>query len=162
MRHAKSTWEHPFLEDKLRPLNDRGKEDAPTMGKYLVNAAMIPDIVLASSAVRTVATTNLLCQEMSIPKTRVTLIDDFYTFSDNGDLFMNALMQLEDSNDTAMIVGHNDTCYNLACRLIPDFDSKFPTCACLSVIWQVETWKEIHVSNSLLEFYVTPKELKPE
>ncbi len=162
MRHAKSTWEHPYLEDKLRPLNDRGKRDAPLMGQYLVNAAMIPDVVLSSSAVRTVATTNLLCQAMNVPKSNINLIDDFYTFSDNGDLYMSHLTNLDDTIDTALIVGHNDTCYNLAHRLIPDFESKFPTCACLCVIWQVDTWKEVHVSNSILECYITPKELKPE
>jgi len=52
VRHAKSSWSDPSLEDKDRPLNERGKRDAPAMGKRLADAGVKPDLILSSSARR--------------------------------------------------------------------------------------------------------------
>jgi phosphohistidine phosphatase len=45
LRHAKSSWEHPELNDHDRPLNKRGKNDAPRIGKLLQKEKLIPDVI---------------------------------------------------------------------------------------------------------------------
>ncbi len=52
IRHAKSSWKNETLPDRERPLNTRGKNDAPLMGKILFEKNIIPDLVLSSSAKR--------------------------------------------------------------------------------------------------------------
>ena len=52
LRHAKSSWNYPELSDYDRPLNRRGKRDAPRMGKHLREHGLIPDRILTSSAKR--------------------------------------------------------------------------------------------------------------
>jgi len=56
LRHAKSSWKHPELNDHERPLNKRGKNDAPRMGKLLQKEKLIPDAILSSTAMRASAT----------------------------------------------------------------------------------------------------------
>ena len=52
MRHAKSSWKDESLDDHDRPLNKRGKRDAPRMGEFLREQRLIPDYVLCSTARR--------------------------------------------------------------------------------------------------------------
>ncbi len=51
-RHAKSSWKHPDLNDQDRPLNKRGKRDAPIMGRLLKRKDLVPDIIISSTAIR--------------------------------------------------------------------------------------------------------------
>src|SRR6202008_3755939 len=62
MRHAKSDWNQPGVEDFERPLNDRGFEDAPRMGKALARAEIVPDRVVASPARRAQQTAELVAK----------------------------------------------------------------------------------------------------
>ena len=59
MRHAKSSWGDPTIKDHDRPLNNRGKKDAPRMGKLLKENNLIPDIILSSTAKRAEMTQSL-------------------------------------------------------------------------------------------------------
>ena len=52
LRHAKSSWKDSDLDDHDRPLNGRGKRDAPRMGQLLKDEQVIPDFILTSSAKR--------------------------------------------------------------------------------------------------------------
>ncbi len=60
MRHAKSDWSEAGLSDHDRPLNARGKRDAPEMAKWMHNHLGIPDLILASTATRVAETVELL------------------------------------------------------------------------------------------------------
>ena len=50
LRHAKSSWKDTTLDDHKRPLNKRGKKDAPVMGEYLKNKNLTPDLIISSTA----------------------------------------------------------------------------------------------------------------
>ena len=52
LRHAKSSWNDPALDDHERPLNKRGRRDAPRMGALVREYGLIPDLVISSDAVR--------------------------------------------------------------------------------------------------------------
>jgi phosphohistidine phosphatase len=52
LRHAKSSWKHPELADHDRPLNRRGKRDAPLMGRLLKKEDLVPEIIISSTATR--------------------------------------------------------------------------------------------------------------
>jgi phosphohistidine phosphatase len=52
MRHAKSSWKDPDLSDHDRPLNKRGKHDAPRMGKLLKDEDLVPALIISSTAAK--------------------------------------------------------------------------------------------------------------
>jgi phosphohistidine phosphatase len=56
LRHAKSSWKDPDLPDHDRPLNKRGKHDAPLMGRLLKREDLVPDVIISSTAMRARAT----------------------------------------------------------------------------------------------------------
>ncbi len=64
VRHAKSSWGEPSLPDRERPLNDRGKRDAPRMGRRLAALGVNPDVILASPARRALKTARILAEEL--------------------------------------------------------------------------------------------------
>ncbi|MGB7661527.1 MAG: histidine phosphatase family protein [Nitrososphaeraceae archaeon] len=62
MRHAKSSWKEQDLPDYDRPLNKRGKNDAPRMGKLLKDEDLVPDLIMSSTAVRAKKTAELVAK----------------------------------------------------------------------------------------------------
>ncbi len=66
LRHAKSSWKNPALPDRERPLNARGMSDAPAMGRAMSERGIEPELVLCSSAQRTVDTLSLVLPELKI------------------------------------------------------------------------------------------------
>jgi phosphohistidine phosphatase len=68
IRHAKSSWDDPTLSDFDRPLNKRGKRDAPAMGKRLVHDdRVVPDLLLSSPAERALTTCKIIAEEIHYP-----------------------------------------------------------------------------------------------
>jgi phosphohistidine phosphatase len=62
LRHAKSAW--PDVADAERPLADRGRRDAPVVGRWLRRSGYVPDAVLCSPARRTRETWALVASEL--------------------------------------------------------------------------------------------------
>ena len=77
MRHAKSSWDDPTLQDFDRPLNPRGLRDAPRMGQFLKQNAITPDQIVTSTAVRAQTTAKMVAAECKVTD-RVTAISDLY------------------------------------------------------------------------------------
>ena len=67
LRHAKSDWAKPGLRDHDRPLNPRGRESAPKMGAYMVRHALLPDLIIASTAKRVTETLDHLLPAFERP-----------------------------------------------------------------------------------------------
>ncbi|MDR2997756.1 MAG: histidine phosphatase family protein, partial [Microbacterium sp.] len=55
-RHAKSDWGMPGYSDHDRPLNPRGRRDAPAMARRLVSEGVALDRIVSSTATRARAT----------------------------------------------------------------------------------------------------------
>lgn len=68
LRHAKSSWKDPGLDDLDRPLNKRGRETAKTMAAYLRRAKISPDVVLCSTAVRAKQTLEPIAKAIKPPR----------------------------------------------------------------------------------------------
>ncbi|MBK6712098.1 MAG: histidine phosphatase family protein [Chloroflexi bacterium] len=66
LRHAKSSWSNDFLSDHQRPLNDRGKQDAPRMGRLLRDEELTPDLIITSSAERALSTAELVALKLRL------------------------------------------------------------------------------------------------
>ncbi|MDH3511983.1 MAG: histidine phosphatase family protein [Gammaproteobacteria bacterium] len=64
LRHAKSSWNNPSLDDRDRPLNKRGERDAPMMGQRLLKKSTRPSLILTSPAKRARQTARLIAREI--------------------------------------------------------------------------------------------------
>ncbi len=156
MRHAKSSWKDAVLPDHQRPLNRRGKRDAPRMGKYLREQGIELDVILCSTAKRARATAKGFLREYTF-EGNVFHIDDLYHAS--YETFIALLNQLPDNVDTAMIIGHNpgmDTFLEMIC----DEYEHMPTASVAYIKFPVERWAELSgiTSGELMNFWM-PREI---
>ncbi len=71
VRHAKSSWKYPNLDDLDRPLNKRGRRDAPMMGKRLAKDKALPDLMISSPAKRAWKTAKIIAREVGYQKANI-------------------------------------------------------------------------------------------
>jgi len=127
MRHAKSSWEDTQLDDHDRPLNSRGRKDAPTMAQRLLARGCTPDQIYCSSAVRTRETAAVLLKTHNVPPTSLEIVDALYLASPAT---IRAI--LEDTHDSIqhlMVIGHNPGLEMLGKEFHASAPSRMPTCA---------------------------------
>ncbi len=104
MRHAKSSWESTADNDHERPLNERGNREAVLVGVRLEALDWRPDLVLSSSARRTVETYERLAHAWT-EEVAVRYIPEFYLA---GHQAIEAQVgELDESVSTVLVLGHN-------------------------------------------------------
>jgi phosphohistidine phosphatase len=155
MRHAKSDWGDSSLSDMQRPLNERGKRDAPQMGLELKNRNLIPDIIISSPAVRAAETARAVAKKSGFSG-EIVFEEGFY--HGHLDTIMETLQKLPETCNNVMIFGHNPTWETLVSRLSGKYH-EMPTAAVAVLICKGKTWKELSFSNCKLDFILTPKEI---
>ena len=139
LRHAKSSWKHPELSDHDRPLNKRGKREAPQMGKLIREQGLQPDIILSSTALRAQATAQVVAEKCGY-EGEIHYIPDLYR-ADVEDI-LGILQRMDDSVNTAMVVGHNPE-LEMLLSLLTDEDEALPTAALAQVELPITSWKEL-------------------
>jgi phosphohistidine phosphatase len=138
-RHAKSSWKDESLPDHDRPLNKRGKREAPRMGEKLREEGLQPDLVLCSTAVRARETARLALEAADYDG-EVEYREELYSFEPGA--YLNALSQLSDEIDQVMVVGHNPAMEALVTGLTGEHQT-MSTAALAQVELPVEKWNEI-------------------
>ncbi|QBI20957.1 hypothetical protein ER308_16175 [Egibacter rhizosphaerae] len=159
LRHAKSSWNDSSLADHDRPLNERGRVDAPHMAQRLLGTAPPPDLVRCSTARRAQETLALL--EAWVGNAPVSSEPELY-----GASAAELRDRLRDSEATAghvLLIGHNPGIGEFAAALASspehaaDRLGKFPTCAVamldVEVPWEALDWRTGRLSRVL-----TPKD----
>ncbi|WP_295838454.1 histidine phosphatase family protein [uncultured Microbacterium sp.] len=134
-RHAKSDWADEGLDDHDRPLNDRGRHDAPAMARTLLRAGVRPEVLLSSSAVRARETAEAFARAFDVD------------VAENADLYLaapDALLQAARAagSDEVMIVAHDPGMSALVSRLA-DRDERMVTCAVAVFTWHEGTWDDV-------------------
>ena len=133
VRHAKSDWGDPGLDDHERPLNDRGRRDAPRMARRLAETGFRPDIILSSTAVRARTTAEAFAAELAVP---VALEPELY-----GAPASTLLSAAEATRAPAVVVvAHDPGMTALAERLSGGGIGHMPTCAVASFTWHQDDW----------------------
>jgi len=156
LRHAKSSWKDDALPDHERPLNKRGRQDAPRMGKLLRKHDVLPELILSSTAVRARATVELVVEE-SLFDGEIEYREDLYAFEPEP--FLQALAGLSDHYQRVMVAGHNPALEELLEELTGEY-LPLPTAALAQVSLAIEHWSEIESGgNGKLVDLWRPKEL---
>lgn len=157
MRHAKSSWKLPDLPDFARPLNGRGRRDAPRMGRLIAEEHGLPELVLCSAARRSVETYCAVAGAWTgWPELRV----DPAFYGCGPDVWLDALVAVPETVGTVMLVGHMPAMWELLIDLVgakhaPD---RFPTAA-LAVVESNAPWPEITSAACRLLSFQMPRDL---
>ncbi len=113
LRHAKSSWDDPRLPDHARPLNARGRRAAGAMGEAMRELGLAPDVVLVSSARRTLQTLEALGPFEDQPL--VEPMDALYLAPWSA--LLETLKGVRETARSVLLLGHNPGLHELALAL---------------------------------------------
>ncbi len=139
LRHAKSSWKHPELADHDRPLNKRGKRDAPLMGRLLKKEHLLPDNIISSTAIRARSTAEAIAKASGY-KGEIILNKSLYAAGPED--YLGVIHALSDEYVRVLIVGHNPGLEELL-ELLTGEIHLMPTCSLAHVKFRVDKWSEI-------------------
>jgi phosphohistidine phosphatase len=143
LRHAKSSWSDPALDDHERPLNKRGRRDAPRMGELVRQYGLIPDTVISSDAMRAQLTAEAVaaaaCYAGEI------LLNQHLYMASPADI-LSVLRKAPGSAETVMIVGHNPGLEELVEHLTGE-QQDLPTAALAQIVLPIEQWRDLKLST---------------
>lgn len=156
MRHAKSSWSNAHLSDHERPLNSRGKQNAPQMGAHLKQEELTPQLIISSTAKRAASTAKLVA-EASDYEGEIIYESEFYHAA--PETYIEAVQQLSDEIDRVMVVGHNPGMEALVEELTGE-EERFSTANVAVVQIPVLKWQEVDLAGdaTLLHLW-RPREL---
>ena len=141
VRHAKSSWKHPALADRERPLNKRGKRDAPIMGRRLAEIGYRPDLMLSSPAKRATTTAEIMAEAIGYPLSHIVVDERIYGTGVAG--LIRLVQATDDNAERAMLVGHNPELTGLVNRLARVSIENLPTCGVAQLEFAFDTWAKL-------------------
>ena len=141
LRHAKSAWDQPGLRDHDRPLNPRGRRDAPRMGRLLVERDLVPERIVSSTAVRARTTAALAASEFGGEReVEIETTGDLYHAS--PDAYIEVVEAMGGAEERLMVVGHNPGITSLVRHLTGEGEY-MPTAALAAVELDIDEWSEL-------------------
>jgi len=157
IRHAKSSWSHPNLSDFDRPLNNRGKRDAPLMGNKLSEMDCSPDRIVSSPANRAFTTAKTIAAAIEYPAAEIEIDHDIYAASVNQLIML--ISQFNPDYQTVCLVGHNPEITNLSYYLTNEYIDNVPTCGIVHIELDINDWQQIGEGTGAQLLFITPKML---
>jgi len=154
IRHAKSSWSDPLLDDFDRPLNKRGLKDAPFMAKILRKKGLNPDLIVSSPSCRTKLTLEFFIKEFDY---KGELIFERLVYEAPYQNLLKIIKNIEKKYKTLFLVAHNPSLNNLANFLLGNFEENIPTCGIVQIDFDVENWSDISKNNATLICFKYPK-----
>jgi phosphohistidine phosphatase len=142
LRHAKSSWSDPALDDHERPLNKRGRRDAPRMGKPVRQYGLIPDMVISSDAMRARQTAEAVA-EAACYAGEILLNQHLYMASPAD--ILSVLRTGPTNAETVMIFGHNPGLEELVEQLTGE-QQDLPTAALAQIALPVDKWRDLKLT----------------
>lgn len=156
MRHAKSDWGDPSLSDHQRPLNQRGRRDAPLMADWLATIDMVPDTILSSSAERTRETVALMTPQWS-GQPMTSFCEGLYLATPES--ILSTIRSDAGDAMKLMILAHNPGITALTSGLADDF-IEMPTAAIAVFKISTSDWSKLQSSTPIqLTQFMRPKAL---
>ena len=155
LRHAKSSWDDSALDDHERPLNARGKEDAPRIARLARDEGLAPELILSSDAVRA----HLTAAAMADAVGGQLLLDPRLYHAAAADILAIVATVVRDNAGSVMIVGHNPGLEQLVAQLTGEWES-LPTAALVQIDLAITRWSELDAATrGTLVGVWRPKEL---
>lgn len=155
IRHAKSSWGDLSLPDFERPLNDRGKADAPKMAKRLQKKNIPIDTFISSPARRARKTAEVFAVQYGLKKSDIVFREELYHAQPAT--FFETIASAPPGSDSIAIFSHNPGITEFANSLTDNRVDNMPTCSIFAVRAEVDDWSDFKNARKVLYFFDFPK-----
>lgn len=155
IRHAKSDWGDLTLKDFDRPLNDRGKRDAPVMAHRLLDKKVKIDAFISSPAKRAKKTAELFASQYKQDKKDIIFFDKLYLA--DTEAFFDVISQTDDDHSAIAVFSHNEGITTFANQLSDVRVDDMPTCSIFAVKMELKKWKDFREAEKEFWFFDYPK-----
>lgn len=153
IRHGKSDWSNPDLEDFDRPLNKRGKRNAPFMAELLKQKNANPDLIISSPAYRTKKTAEIIKKGIAY---KSQILFDEHLYEASLGTILEIVNYIDDDYDKVFLIGHNPSLNMLGFYLV-GFNENIPTCGILEIEFDCDSWREVNKKCAKLISFEYPK-----
>ena len=155
IRHAKSSWDHAELSDFERPLNDRGRRDAPVMAARLKARGAPPDVLVSSPALRAISTARVFASVWGVPGDEILLQSKIYEAS--AGTLLSVVNGFDDRHRHIALFGHNPGLSQLAHLLADCSFDDLPTCGIAQLSLTIRRWADATPGCGTLVYSSRPK-----
>jgi len=155
LRHAKSSWKDAGLDDFDRPLNTRGKHDAPMMGRRLLDRGARPSLIVTSPAKRARSTAKIVAKSLNYPQEFLQSEKELYLAG--PEQILAVVARQDDQFHDVMVVGHNPGLTELASRLSGHYIDNVPTAGVVCLETEAASWADLAESACSLLYFDYPK-----
>jgi len=153
VRHGKSDWGNASLKDFDRPLNKRGKENAPEMAERLIKKGFKFDLIVSSPAKRAKTTAKFFAEAYQTESIHY----EEAIYEANTTTLLKVVNALDDAADTIIMFGHNPGFTDLANELSDADIYNIPTAGMVLMSFPYDTWKMVSRGTGELVFFDYPK-----
>ena len=160
IRHAKSSWDDPQVDDHDRPLNERGLRNAPEMGKRIRDCGVSVDALISSTAMRARTTAEIIAGSIDWPIQRISFDSNLYHASATE--LQNYVGSLRDDFSGVALFGHNPGMTSLTANLWGLPIDNIPTCGMVRLEFSENSWKEVSSAIPIRAQIDFPKNLSGE
>jgi len=137
LRHAKSSWKKLNITDHDRLLNERGKKDAPKMGKVIKELDIVPDLIISSPAKRAMDTAKLVAENCKYKK---NIEKNPLLYASTLENYIDVISIVSDYHQKVLVVGHNPIIEELVIKFINRMEI-IPTCTLVQLSLNIQSWK---------------------
>ena len=155
IRHAKSSWDHPELQDFDRPLNRRGLKNAPMMGQRLAAANYRADMIISSPARRAITTAESIAAEIGFDPDHI--VQNPLVYGASPGALTEVVTGIDDRFRHVALVGHNPG-ITLLCNILGDSRiDNLPTCGIARMEFDAHNWEDVSGQDGHLVEFDYPK-----
>ncbi len=155
IRHAKSSWENAIVNDMERPLNERGRRDAPAMAQRLLQSGVQIDLFVSSPARRARSTAEFFIHEFGRKKDDILFVPELYHAPPQT--FRDVILNLDDRHDSIALFSHNPGITAFVNSLTSVRVDNMPTCGIFAVKSSAVHWTEFATAGKEFWFFDYPK-----
>jgi len=155
VRHAKSSWDDPGLDDFMRPLNARGRRDAPEMGRRLRQGGVQPALIVSSPAKRAIKTARIIARAIDFPA--ADILEPAGMYAAAADELLKLIRRLPEDACDVMLVGHNPGLTDLANLFLRSGIENIPTCGVVRLVLDAPHWCDVSPQCASLLLVDFPK-----
>ena len=153
VRHGKSDWGNADLTDFDRPLNKRGKENAPEMAERLTNRGFKFDLMVSSPAKRAKSTAKYFAEAYQVDEIQFEEL----IYEANSKTLLKVINGFDDAADTIVMFGHNPGFTDLANELSDADIYNIPTAGMVLMNFPFDSWQMVSKGTGELVFFDYPK-----
>jgi phosphohistidine phosphatase len=155
VRHAKSDWGDPGLADIDRPLNHRGKRDAPAMAHRLLDKKIKIDQFISSPAKRAAKTAKIFAKEYGKKKSEIIYKEALY-LPDPG-AFYDVIRDVDNEVESIALFSHNEGITEFANMLTETRVDNIPTSGVFAIKADCDYWMKFREAKKEFWFFDFPK-----